>query len=646
VNEDIRDARVDDLRRQLRTLGYLDAGVDRFVLGSARSARHPVTIAALGSIRVGLLAGVLLGPAAAVGIASRLPGLVTGSRDAAVVALYLGAIFGLALTAFTFIVSTLVARAVGRAGIPRARWISRGAGSLVTVSCLIYLTFWWRSASAGFAWAAPVWTLSALAVAVTISLLLGHAVAITTFAVMAARGGADAGGTVQIRQPDEVARSTWRLVVAAGVLAFGGAATLLILTAPGASSPQVRPPLAVVSPGLRVRLVAIDGFDPEVFESLRAAGRVPALAELLANGRARFSPDDLRDPARAWTTVATGQPPEVHGVHGLETRRVAGLQGALASGGQEGATRTLRGTTDLLRLTRPSIASGAELRAKPFWEVAADAGLRSAVVNWWATWPAPEADIQTPVVISDRAVLRLERGGALDAEIAPKELYDKLRAEWPAIKEEAARAAGASILASSDAGTAAALRRSAELDALQLGLSRRVLADRPDVLAVYLPGLDVAQHVLLAHVGGSSASAISARVEAVRGYYAYLDVLLDDFARTEKDEVLVVVTQPGRLSSTAFGMIAVKGSIAAAGANLDVRSVDVAPTILHVLGIPVSRELSGVPIARLLSASVMERFPVREVPSYGVRPARHSPGGGDPLDAEALERLRSLGYVR
>ncbi len=57
------DRRVDDLRQQLRELGYLDAGVDRFVLGPATAARPPLTIALLASLRVGCLAALLLGPA-------------------------------------------------------------------------------------------------------------------------------------------------------------------------------------------------------------------------------------------------------------------------------------------------------------------------------------------------------------------------------------------------------------------------------------------------------------------------------------------------------------------------------------------------------------------------------------------------------
>lgn len=633
------DPRVDDLRRQLQSLGYLNAGVDRFVLGPARSARRPRVIAALAALRVGVIAAVLLGPAVAVGIGTRLPGLVTGPRDAAVVALYLGAMFGVAVSVCTFIASVTVARFAGVAR--RARLLSRVAGSLVAIGCLVYLTLWWRSANAGLAWSAPGWTAFALGIAVAISLLLGHAVAITAFAVIAA-GRAGAGLS------EAPSSSGWRLSIVAGLAAFAGAAALLVLTAPSSSpsgAEPSRPQLAVVSAGVRVKLIAIDGFDPKVFDRLAAEGRLPALSALLAAGRVSVEPDELRDPARAWVTIATGQLPQVHGVHGLETRRVAGLQGAVASGDEGGLGRAIRGATDLMRLTRPSVASGSELRAKTVWEIAADAGLRAAVVNWWATWPAGTG-ANEPTVISDRAVLRLERGGTLDAEIAPAQLYERLRAEWPAITAESTALVRAFMPATTDPFTTAALGRSAELDALQLALASRLQSEAPDLLAVYLPGLDIAQHTLLAAGTGTSPSAMAARLDGLRAYYVFLDAVLKDVIAPRKDELIVLLTQPGRLSPDVQGLAGVAGSAAASRIDAQARGVDLAPTILHALGIPVSRDLAGAPLVGLFSTDFIRTFPVRYVPTYGARSSRSSVRKGQPLDQEMIDRLRSLGYVR
>src|SRR5204863_1684792 len=136
-------------------------------------------------------------------------------------------------------------------------------------------------------------TAFALAVAVGISLLLGHAVRITTLAVLASGRGAS--------NLPPVPATSWRLLVAGGVLAFAGAAYLLVLTAADAPAAADHPPLTVVSQGVSVRLIAIDGFDPAIYDQ-----REPGLAAATDpfGSRARLEPQDASDPARAWTTIA------------------------------------------------------------------------------------------------------------------------------------------------------------------------------------------------------------------------------------------------------------------------------------------------------------------------------------------------------
>lgn len=640
------DPRVDELRQRLRALGYFDAGVDRFVLGPAREARRPAAIALLASLRTGLIAAVLLGPAAAVGLAGRLPGLVTGPRDAIVVACYLGAFFGAGVAVLAFVTSLLFAKLAGARVADRARRLSRAAGAVVTIGCLVYLTLWWDTTNAGFGWTVPVWTVFALAVAVAISLLVGHAVLVTTFAVMMA---AQAEGRPA---PARSAGMSWRTTLGIAALAFAGAAVLLVSTGPLQSREAAVPPaLTVVSSGLRVRVIAIDGFDPGVFEQLTTAGRVPALGAAFGVARARLATDSTRDPARVWTTIATGQPADVHGVRGLETTRVALVQGAMSAGGASPLARVVRTATDLLRLTRPAIASGSERRVKTMWEVASDAGLRTAVVNWWATWPAPaDSAGDRGVVLSDRATLRLERGGPLDAEISPSALYETLRPQWPAIRERTlARVADTLQLATdSDPAVAAILRRSAEIDAVQLALADRVATATTDLVAVYLPGLDIAQHALLATPEGAlGASATAARVEALKDYYVFLDRVLAPLLIVDKGQLLVLVTEPGRVASTSEGLLAMVGTDVRNGASANAASsMDVMPTVLHALGVPVSGELAGKPLTSLFEETFIARYPVRPIPTYGAPSTGTAERKGQPLDQEMIDRLRSLGYVR
>jgi hypothetical protein len=638
------DPRVEDLRQRLRSLGYLDAGVDRFVLGPAHGTRGPSAVALLGALRIGILAALLLGPAVAIGLSSRLPSLIVGPRDAVLVAIYLGVFFAAAMTIAAAAANLLVAGLARRASsslAPRHRLLSRTAGAIVSIGCLAYLTLWWQNAIEGVGWSAPLWTLSALAVAVAISLVLGHAVTVSSAAVIVAGAGPHA-------QPAPLA--SWRTSLLAAVVAFGGAALLLTWSSGFARAAEPTPPaITVVPSGLRVRVFAIDGFDPSVFSELSAAGRVPSLTATFRGATARLDrhQDTVGDPARVWTTVATGQPPEVHGVQGLETRRVAGVQGSVPAIEQSPLARAMRGATDLVRLTRPAIASGSERRSKTFWEVAAEAGLRTVVVNWWATWPAPAAN--AGIVLSDRATLRLEHGGPLDAEISPERLYEPLRERWTALTARATALAVDALRDPIDAASRPLLQRSAELDALQLALASEVVTPDTDLSVVYLPGLDIAQHALL---GGdqsgvvASASAIGARLDALKAYYAALDRLLSALLAVAPDDLVILVTEPGRVSAEAGARLAARGQVIRDATTIDAAQTAVAPTILHALGVPVAKDLASAPLADLFSDGFRARYPVRTVATYGESSARSGPNRGRPLDQEMIDRLRSLGYVR
>lgn len=625
------DEGVDDLRRQLRALGYLDAGVDRFLLAPTQETRRPAALAFLSSLRVGILGGLLLGPAAAIGVGARVPGLVSGVRDAFVIALYLGIVFFVALAVIAFLASLaarMVVRPSGRPFAKRARFITDAMGGLIALACVTYLTFWWRNANAGFGWSAPLWTTFALAVAVGISLLIGHAIRMTALAVVAAARPA--------AELPRVPSKSWRLIVVGGTLALAGAATVLGLTASPDLAAATSAPFTIVGGGQRVRVIAIDGVDRRMFAD---AHWIDEQAE--RGVRFLLEPQDTSDPARAWTTIATGEPPSVHGVRGLETRRVAGLRGTFTDTSAIG--RSMAAATDLVRLTRPSIASGEERQSMTVWEVAERAGLRTAVVDWWATWPATARD---GIVISDRAVLRLEEGGTLDAEISPASLYPGLQAQWPAIRQSATEAADKAFSTLADPSTAATLKRSAELDATIIGLANALPPPDRDLDVVYLPGLDIAQHALLAsdRAGALLPSRAAERVAGLKIYYAFLGDALGPWLRPRPGEDVVLVTEPGRVESPADGTLTMytarnvesQPGLADGGVA---RVNDLAPTILNSLGIPLSRELPGRPLGPFAP-------PPTYVATYGRPAAAPPPRSGKPLDQEMIDRLRSLGYVK
>jgi hypothetical protein len=109
----------------------------------------------------------------------------------------------------------------------------------------------------------------------------------------------------------------------------------------------------------------------------------------------------------------------------------------------------------------------------------------------------------------------------------------------------------------------------------------------------------------------------------------------------------VLVGDPGRYSRRSRGA---EGILAMAGGPVQkadlgtVSERDLAPTLLHLLGLPVSRELDGRVLETALDPSFRTAHPVRTVASYGSRP--RGALAESAFDKDVVEALRSLGYVQ
>ena len=299
-----------------------------------------------------------------------------------------------------------------------------------------------------------------------------------------------------------------------------------------------------------------------------------------------------RVPAIVWTTVATGRGPEAHGIRSVESRRLPGMSRPRGMGQGDGRFAAAVGpATELLRLTRDAPPSAPLRGVKTFWNVASEKGLRVGVVNWWATWPA---DAVNGYVVTDRAFFKLEKGGACDREVHPASDFDRLKALVPAKAGERARA----------------------LDRFHVAAARLLRDGRPpDVEALYLPGLDIATMQHLGQAETVDLPSLDTRLAAVREEYRDMDAILgDEAAGLAAGEVLMIVGDPGRLarrsSAEPEGLLVMAGGPVAA---LDLGTVlerDIAPTVLHLAGLPISAELDG----RVLEAG-LQRASAPSIPS-------------------------------
>lgn len=605
---------IEHVRSELQRLGYLTGGLDRFVLAHAQTS----SVAAASwraALRLGLLGGVVFGLTSTLAAALLDPRLRRSPQDLVILAGYLVIALGL-VTGVAAFLGGLAAAWWGGRGERKARpALARNVGLALALFALGYLALWWRS----HALQAPV-AFQALVALLGIagSLLLGRFGWLAAVAVLAA------GGLSELLPEAGLSRRRMLPLLAAAALLFGaGVAAASYL---GEREGRMAPDFAVVPTGLRVTILGLDGLDPAMADQLVAQGAMPRLAALrarAAHGRMRVEREQV--PAIVWTTIATGRGPEAHGIQSMGARRLAGMRTPVALGDEGPFARAMGRATDLFRLTRSQPPSSVLRSTKALWNVASEKGLRVGVVNWWATWPA---DPVNGFVVTDRAFLKLEKGGAPEREVHPPEAFAVLAARPRPNDPDRARA----------------------LDRFPVdALAALSGTNPPDLSAVYLPGLDIATMQQLGEAAASDVAGLDARLAAVRAHYALTDTLIGAVVdRLGSRDLLVLVGDPGRLPRTGpvppFGQLLIAGGPVQPADLGEVTERDVAPTVLHLLGLPRSREMDGQVLEAALSGDFRAAHPVRTVDSYGTR-ATSRPTESR-FDEAMLEELRSLGYIR
>jgi len=292
---------------------------------------------------------------------------------------------------------------------------------------------------------------------------------------------------------------------------------------------------------------------------------------------------------------------------------------------RSGFLAALARAADTARLTRTEPPTAVLRSAKTFWNVAAEKGLRIGIVNFWASWPAEPV---SGFLVSDRAYLKLQKGGAADRETWPADALERLR----------------TLLAPDEAVARARLLDRFHVAALRLLAS----AAPPDLEAVYLNGLDVFTMQSLGPAASDVAS-LDERLEEVRGYHRFLDERIAELAGdVSPRRMLVIVADPGRFARRsgpgAAGLLLLAGGPARAARLARASERDVAPTLLHLLGLPVSRELPGRVLEEALDPAFRSGHPVRSVASYGRRPRARAAASS--FDRDVIQELKSLGYIQ
>jgi hypothetical protein len=410
-------------------------------------------------------------------------------------------------------------------------------------------------------------------------------------------------------------------------LAILSAAFLLTLPAVLSARRAAPPPPSDLptAPGERVLLLGIDGVLPEEVDYLAAVGDLPAFSTLThGGGQVLRYPRRDEPPASFWTSIATGLPGPAHGVAALDSFRPLGVGTALARSGPLRAWWSGVEVPLGLAEYKPLLAN--RRSAFAVWELASRGGAPIVAVNWWATFPAEPL----PGLVVAHGGWQLLREGA-EGAVAPASEGAGMRALAAAAAAPAGDGSEARIAAALPrAAAAAVLERALVPDRFYRDVFARRLAAGPRAAALYLPGLDIAA---AGWQGGDVAFA-----DLVRGELRAADLLLGRAA--PGFGTVAVVLDPGRRRVGGEGRILLwrRGGCAVSGGieRVSVAPESVASALLRALGLPQSAELPPPP------AVCGWPEPPITIPGYGERgraPASVAEG------SEYLESLRSLGYL-
>jgi hypothetical protein len=403
------------------------------------------------------------------------------------------------------------------------------------------------------------------------------------------------------------------------------------------------PAIAPAPSAGRIVLVLLDGASLEYIAPATAAGRLPNFGRLLDRGASmHLASVRPTQPAVVWTAVATGKYPPANGVRSASTYGFGHPDARIELLPERCLSYALVrfGVFDQRALD----ATG--LRARPLWDLLSESGVAVGFVGW------PLSDPVRPVrgyLVSDRlhrapnALLSVDDSRYIYprdafASTAPPQMPAAALDGWVGdAGDEASSAVGAAVTSAAQG----LLPRDVWYRRIAAALESRYPSQ---VTGLRYEGIDVAGHHFLRYAmprafGDVSEEERRRHGEVLERQYDDIDREIGSYlAALGPDDVLMVVSGFGmepvtpfkRVIAWAFGESALTGThengpdgflLAYGGpiarGRLALGSVvDVTPTVLYLLGLPVGRDMDGYARTDLFDRRFTAERPITFIRSY------------------------------
>ncbi|MEZ4654231.1 MAG: alkaline phosphatase family protein [Candidatus Eisenbacteria bacterium] len=369
-----------------------------------REARNNLRVGLL----TGLLGGVLLGLLFATATFALNPELLDSVKDVLVLSLGLQAVYAvfcLALGLLGALGKTILFAFTGRSlsDTKTAAFVTGTVFFLITMTYGYLWCRWHRIGGLVPEHRPTMAELPVLLVVAAVAVLLARLLTYAFYLLIVHFKKPDR------RQPGDMRKAFFVLLYMVG--AFVIFLVVLQLTRPGENHFAGLSREDVVAVDHPVVLLGIDGLDRSDVERMLGAGRLSSFAR---GAKAAVTVGGQPIPPVAWTLVATGRTLEAHGIVDYQAQLVRGLSRPFTvSPNQVGLFQLFQDVLPFFRLTRPVPMRSYMRGSKGLWNIASDAGLESAVVNWWVSYPAEKVQGR---MVSNQTFLRLVLEGKAGRE--------------------------------------------------------------------------------------------------------------------------------------------------------------------------------------------------------------------------------------
>ena len=416
----------------------------------------------------------------------------------------------------------------------------------------------------------------------------------------------------------------------------------------------------------RAVVIGIDGADWRVIEPLIDAGRMPHLAALRERGSSGPIATLVDFPLSPviWTSVATGKVPAKHGITWFLVDRPDGTRAPVRSHNR---------------------------KARALWNIASERGLRPVSIGWWASYPAE--DVGEGVLVSDAIGFhgfgRTARDGDTTGKVHPHERYAEMEALIPPEQQVESAFARRFLRLTDDEYRSerfdpARFPRADPGNPIHLfqqyavtahgytAIAEKLLAEPYDLFLLYYEQVDSLSHLFMKHAPPRLEWIPEPDFERYRDvvteWYAHQDELLGRvLAKIDLETTAVFVLsdhgfksgerrirspsvvdiRTAHLDHEPDGILLAAGPGIRAGGRVEGASVlDLTPTLLHYLGLPVAKDMDGKVLTELFEPA--EARAITYVASYENAAEDAAPVAEEYAEdalAENLAQLEALGYV-